>query len=561
MTRLRTLLVGLDAAGWEFINPLLERGELPALQNLMANGRWGTLASTMPALTPAAWSSIITGKNPGKHGIFDMTRRRPGRYDFAPVSAAARQGTPFWQRLNEAGIRVGLVNIPFTYPPDEVDGFVVCGFGAPGSVPNLAYPPAAMTWINKRSPDFEPAVLAELLRSGDHERIFAVETAHQSRFVEIALGLAERTPVDVLAINLMLLDHANHKMPDMARIERAIRRLDDDLAQLIDGFVPDVVLAISDHGSRRVKGDFLLHAWLRDEGCLVQAKRPSTEQAEALNWILHQWLAEARGLTGVIEKLSRRFWRGVVPRLPADLADKFWARVEAAIPFARDEVMFGDKLDVAQTRIYPGAAYSGLIYVNRQGREPRGIVPETEEAALLAQIRDKLLKLTDPDDGAPLFSQVYLGADIHDGRLAEWGPGLVIDFYDSAWNIQTSLRRGTQVEQARGRYFVANTKDFGHHGRDGIFAFAGPMFGRGTLAEPGTLMDVPATLLHLYDVPIPEDWDGRSLTELMTPGFLADHPPQTQPGDSETAVLTEDDYSAAETDQIFDHLRALGYVD
>jgi len=74
-------------------------------------------------------------------------------------------------------------------------------------------------------------------------------------------------------------------------------------------------------------------------------------------------------------------------------------------------------------------------------------------------------------------------------------------------------------------------------------------------------MDVPATLLHLYNVPVPEDWDGRSLTGLMTPEFLADHPLQTQPGDPETAVLARDVYSADEADQIFDHLRALGYVD
>jgi predicted AlkP superfamily phosphohydrolase/phosphomutase len=144
----RTLVVGLDAACWAYVNPLLEAGRLPALQRLMSEGTSGTLHSTLPALTPTAWASIITGKNPGKHGVFDMLWRRPGAYDFQPTSGAVRVGTPFWKRLNERGIRVGLVSVPFTYPPEEIDGFVVCGFGAPESAVDIAAPAGARTWID-----------------------------------------------------------------------------------------------------------------------------------------------------------------------------------------------------------------------------------------------------------------------------------------------------------------------------------------------------------------------------------------------------------------------------
>ncbi|HZD55089.1 MAG TPA: alkaline phosphatase family protein, partial [Anaerolineales bacterium] len=130
---MKTLLVGLDAACWEYLNPLVETGRMPTLGNLVSSGTWGKLHSTMPPWTPTAWSSIITGKNPGKHGVFDMLWRRPGTYEFILSNARTREGTPFWKRLNQHGIRVGLVNIPFTHPPDEVDGFVVSGFGTPSS--------------------------------------------------------------------------------------------------------------------------------------------------------------------------------------------------------------------------------------------------------------------------------------------------------------------------------------------------------------------------------------------------------------------------------------------
>lgn len=74
-------------------------------------------------------------------------------------------------------------------------------------------------------------------------------------------------------------------------------------------------------------------------------------------------------------------------------------------------------------------------------------------------------------------------------------------------------------------------------------------------------MDVPATLLRLYDVAIPEDLDGQPLDALLDPQFLQTHPLRTQPGDDITAVVVDDLYSEAETEEIVSHLRALGYVD
>ena len=146
----KTLLVGFDAACWEYLDPLLRAGRLPTVQRLIDSGTWGTLQSTFPALTPTAWASIITGKNPGKHGVFDMVVRNPDTYEFMPTNAQLRRGTPFWQRFNECGFRVGLVNVPFTYPPEPIDGFVVTGFGTPNSASDFAYPGEVLEWITAR---------------------------------------------------------------------------------------------------------------------------------------------------------------------------------------------------------------------------------------------------------------------------------------------------------------------------------------------------------------------------------------------------------------------------
>ncbi len=556
----KTLLVGFDAACWEYLDPLLEKGQLPALKRLMTAGVSGVLHSTMPALTPVAWSSIITGKNPGKHGIYDMTYRRQGSYDFLPVGAHRRRGAPFWQRLNEHGIRVGLVNVPFTYPADPLEGFVVGGFGTPDAAPDVTYPAEARQRIEAKQGAYSPSVSPHVLRSGRYADILAAEEGLQAYQVQAATELADYYQVDVLVINLMALDHVNHLTPDMDWVTRAIGRLDADLERLLAEFQPDNVMVISDHGARRVKGDFLLHAWLQDQGYAVRVKRLLSEQSLALNWVLKQWL-QIRGWSGSFERICRRLARSLVPRLPEKTAQSFWQRLEKDIPFARNHVLFSDRLDYSQTRVFTGASYSSILYFNREAREPNGIVSLHEREHLAAELCDKLSHIKDPDTGEPLFSNIHQASDIFHGVTSEAAPDLVIDSYRSSWNILSTFRRGAYAEAVRNRYFVKNIKDFGHHGPDGIFVFAGPDFRTGAHEAPGHLADVPATLLHLYDVPIPDDYDGRSLTHLLPPEFLAAHPLRTQPGDAETTLKMEDSYSEKETAAIVEHLRALGYVD
>ena len=79
MTR-RLLVIGLDGVGFDLVAPWVEAGKLPGLGRLLDEGAQGPLLSTIPPLTGPAWTSFQTGVNPGKHGIFGWTKRRPGSY-------------------------------------------------------------------------------------------------------------------------------------------------------------------------------------------------------------------------------------------------------------------------------------------------------------------------------------------------------------------------------------------------------------------------------------------------------------------------------------------------
>jgi predicted AlkP superfamily phosphohydrolase/phosphomutase len=553
----RTLVVGLDAACWAFYQPLLDAGRLPVLARLMASGASGQLDSTMPAWTPAAWATISSGKNPGKHGVFDMMWLRPKSYEFSPTNATKRLGTAFWSRLSDAGVRVGLMNVPFCHPPDPVEGFVVSGFGAPGGVPDITHPASLLDDIQAKHGAYEPWLRFRKFGIDNNRERIKADRLHQQNQVEICADAMEKHPVDVLVINLMLPDHANHWLADMDELEETICQTDADLGRLIEIFSPDNVMAFSDHGSRRVEGDFLLHLWLRDHGYSVQRPRTSPERREVLNMYLAGRLKRRLG-SGTFERALRRIGLMLIPRLPDALRTRFWDGLEKTMPLARINYELSDELDYSRSKVYLGSSRSGLLFLNRVGREPGGIVSEAERGPLLDELVSQLQALRDAS-GRPLFSAVHRSESIYSGPMQTFAPDITIDFYDSPWNLLATFRRGTVEETLSDRYFVPNDGEYGHHSRDGLYVFSGPDFQQGH--QPTyNLVDLPATLLHLYDVPVPDDFDGELMAQTLSPD-LQRRSRRTQAGDAPESVSPDRLYSADQEAELVERMVALGYLD
>ena len=94
-----------------------------------------------PAHIGPSWSSFVTGMNPGKTGIYDFLYRREGTYSFPPVNASLRGGTTMWRYLSDAGYRVGVLNLPMSYPVEQVNGFMVSGWMTPYTATDYIHPP------------------------------------------------------------------------------------------------------------------------------------------------------------------------------------------------------------------------------------------------------------------------------------------------------------------------------------------------------------------------------------------------------------------------------------
>ena len=118
----KILVIGLDGATFDLIDPWVKEGKLPALAECLKEGTRSTLLSTPLSNSAQAWSSFITGKNPGKHGIYDFFEARQDSYGVQFLNASFRKGKSLWRLVSDAGKKVGVMNVPMTYPAEAVNG-------------------------------------------------------------------------------------------------------------------------------------------------------------------------------------------------------------------------------------------------------------------------------------------------------------------------------------------------------------------------------------------------------------------------------------------------------
>jgi predicted AlkP superfamily phosphohydrolase/phosphomutase len=180
---------------------------------------------------------------------------------------------------------------------------------------------------------------------------------------------------------------------------------------------------------------------------------------------------------------------------------------------------------------------------------------------LVDRLKDELSEIKEPDTGERLFTNIFRSDELYSGPVAGYAPDVILDAYGSQWNIRTRQPAPHKGRQ-HSRYFITfdQNRDYGWHSPDGVFVFSGRAVQPSQTAHAGHVMDVPATLLHIYDVPVPEDWDGRVMFDLLAPE-LSRRPLRMQPGDAGLKPLAENAYSSEEADLVVNHLRALGYLD
>ncbi|HHS96947.1 MAG TPA: hypothetical protein ENK08_03485 [Chloroflexi bacterium] len=544
----KTLVLSIDSGCWEYIDPLLAAGRMPNVARLIERGARGVLESTMPPITPVAFSSFLTGVNPGKHGIFDWSlRREDGRGGM--VNAGALKAPPFWTYLNQHRVRVGLFNVPLTYPPQPIDGFIVPGIPVPRTARRFTYPPEALDRIEERFGPYRVDVPRDLLTEGVDAYVQAwIE--YETMQTEAAMALAEAYGVDLLVFNYASLDRVNHFAPGMEHIAQVLVNVDTQIGRWMERFPEANFVLMSDHGSRRIRTAFLLGPWLVQHGYAAYGEHSLDIPPHEANFALARFLRE-KGMQGRKEKLVRAGLRLLLRGMPAPLRRRFWERAYRSAPEAL-AYRFTERLDWARTKVF-AMSNSGPLLINTGAGDGRGAVgPDEYERIRDALIRD-LLSVRDPQ-GRPVFSRVYRREEIYHGPALADAPDLIADHYESDCDIVVDNKPGLFC-------FVDRLGRFGDHSRRGILVASGPDFASRPPSDPvyASILDLPATLLHLYGAPLPRDWDGQVLRNLLATPLAEREVVYADTTAPETGTPGEG-YSADEEVQVMEHLRDLGYL-
>jgi len=550
----RVMVIGLDGATFDLIRPWIEDGTMPTLRRLMESGASGVLTTTLPPISSSAWVSFATGKNPGKHGLVDFVHPRPHSYQISIVSPQQRASQALWNLLSEAGRKVGIVGMPVTYPPEEVNGYMISDFLTPSASDDYTYPSSLSGELDQavggfpllpderyRSTKFTDRFIADMVRDVEQRLKGALYLLDNKEWDFFFLLFWSNDMLQHETWTLLDQTHPSHDAEKAAQYRPLVldfhRQLDKAVARLAEKAGPDdLVVVMSDHGFGPVHSFFLVNNWLREMGWLQLKQRPATRLKYALFklgftplGVFH--LAKALRLAFLRRRFRFQRGGGLMKRLFLSFSDVDWGRTKA---FA--------------------VGSFGQIYVNQVGQRPQGIVQTGQEYEDLRQeIATRALEIRDPRTGLPVVERIYRREEIYSGPLVEKAPDLVLQSRNWEYMAFGHADFGAShvVEPIVGMS--------GHHRPEGIAVLSGQGIKSGAALQDAKITDLAPTILYAMGLPIPSDMDGRVLSEAFAPEYLSAAPIRYTDDLSQRAT-GEDQYSPEDEAEIKERLRGLGYV-
>jgi predicted AlkP superfamily phosphohydrolase/phosphomutase len=528
-----TVLIGLDGATFTVLDPYMEKGVMPYLAELTARGTRGVLRSIMPPLTPPAWTSLVTGKHPGQHGIFDFFQKEePGSVYFSFASSQEVGSATIWTLASEQDRRVISLNFPLMFPPPPVEGCVVPGGMMPWRQLRLGCHPPGLFDRLKQLPGFNPREMLDMeleikaidgCPEDEHAEFVELHIRREQHWAEVMRHLMESEPADLMAVMFDGVDKLQHlcwrfidpasrpEQPNeweqdmIERCERYFSSLDGLIKGIVEAAGPDATIVLaSDHGFGETRDVFHVNSWLAEQGYLHWAGEDTVEE-----------------------------------------------RGETEVGFA-EMTRHVHALDWKRTVAYAATPSSqGINIVDRVpgGEEP---MPAEARAKIAGEIAAGLREVVRPHDGKSLIDEVWTRDQAFSGPFEALGPDLSMVLADggtmSILPSETIVARRPEVR--------------GHHRWEGIFIAAGPGIRQGAGTEELSIVDVAPLLLHSIGLPVPEDMSGNVPTAIFEPGELerrpVGHAPPSPPPASTPAAI---EFAPEEQAAVMERLRALGYVE
>ncbi|MEW5986334.1 MAG: alkaline phosphatase family protein [Chloroflexota bacterium] len=554
----RVLIIGLDGATFDLIKPWAAEGRLPTLQRLMQEGAWGTLKVELPPGTVPNWPSFATGKNPGKHGIIWWLKRDPQTADFSIISSADLRGQTLWDIASDYGLPVGVVNFPLGYPPHPINGFMISGLLTPQTATDFTYPAALREELEANIGPYR--IFPQVLNSRGNEAAY-LEELHCTLDgrLQATRYLMQHKPWNLFFVLFGATDwvmhafwkyhdpsHPYHDPAAAQRLGHAIRSIYEhadqavgELLKLVDDHT--TVILMSDHGSGPAVGRSMLNTWLLNSG-LLQIKRNPVSQLKLLTFRLGFTPAALLPWAVRLKLLNTKVKRKLDP-----------SRTGKKNPLRRIFLSYND-VDWPRTKAFTMGGM-GQIFINVQGNHANGCVAPGREYEELCQfIVEKVKEIKLPGSDQPYVQHAYRRHELYWGEHADVMPDILLYPTDMAY-----LDSG--VDFFSNRLFFSTGFISGGHRTNGIFFLRGPSVRPGLELRDVTIRDLAPTALHLLGLPVPEDMDGRVVSEALNEQFVKSHPIQRVMVSGNGQQRNGQGYATtADEAQIRARLASLGYL-
>ncbi len=453
---MRVLVVGIDGASPILIDRWID--ELPTFRKIRNEGSLGLSVPPVPAQTPVAWTSFMTGSNPGKHGIFSFIMRRMGTYDRQIAQPSMIKTETLWHLIGRADKKVGLVNVPMSDVP-QVKGFIIPGFlskteGIPHPV-DVRSEILSELGMKSLVGDVETQILSRVREKP--ERFFRRVSQMTDETAKVSQFLAEKEPWDLFMTVFMGTDRIQHffwQHVDPAHPKYTVNQFTEFVREhykKIDSILEDflnfvgketVLIVLSDHGFCPIAQELVVNNYLEEMG-LLEVKNGRVD--------LEKSLAVSYG--------------------------------------------YGD------------------IWLNVKGREPKGLIDpggayEETRKTILKGLKRLTIK------GEKPIKDIMMREEAFNGNQVVRGPDLIAIF-NSGWQ---AARRPEIMENHPSKQYVNETPLWsgGHDGTHDPLEVPGVFGIVGSDIEPPKemqihLYDLAPTILNLLSLPVPDYMDGKSI--------------------------------------------------
>lgn len=513
----KIFLIGLDGAPYKEVKEWIEAGELPFLSKISKEGAFGKLKSVIPPVTMVAWPVICTGKNSAKIGSFLYKSKEDSfNSEFFSggqfINSTDIKTWSLWEWISHFGGKVGVVNIPLTYPPKKVNGFLVSGFPIPEKAQDYIYPPDLREDLKEYRVHLDRAL------KSNKDKFYKAMIELLKERKNFALKLIKKNNPDFFMINFKEMDEFMHVFWDRKDyLLDYFKLVDKYIRQIYIEAEPDNTLIISDHGFTDAATKFFyINQYLEDSGFL---KRSRNIKSHLMNILYKTGLQAVRKIPQIKKIIPKKAKSKVIYR------------------------SMGEKIDWDKTRAYANDFIG--IFLN-----PKYYPNEEDRKKGSEEIKNILNKAFDPENGEKIFLVVKTKWDLYKGPYFNNVPDVIyttnkdyaLDVNLPGYLIDKNYRKVVQIE---GQHFSALYGVIFIHGKD---------------VKPNVLLeksveDVFPTVCALAELPIPEDVDGKVIKEALKNEDYKETFKNIPYSEKESTYLSKEELKSVEN-----QLKDLGYL-